>query len=211
MKKKTIVIVDDHEIVRKGLCSVLMEAPDFEVVGEAENGQEGLDLLRTLKPDIALIDIRMKKMNGTNLCRIARQEKLKTALVILTSYANEELIQTCLQLGVQGYLMKDTQGLDLLKHIRTIMDDGSVLDPQATKVAMKWIQDGGKSLSQSTLGPRDIKILGLIAEGLTNREIGRELYLSENTIKTYIIDIYRSLKVKNRIEAVVTAYRQGIL
>lgn len=212
MEKIKILIVDDHEVVRKGICSILEEEPDFEVVGEAENGTKGLEMLRALKPDLALIDIRMKGMNGSALCRIARQEGLQTILVILTSYADEELVQTCLQLGVQGYILKEIQGFDLVKSIRSIMDGGSILDPKATKVAMRWIQDRSENSSNlKSLSPRDIEILELIADGMTNREIGQRLYLSENTIKTYILEIFRHLEVKNRIEAVVTAYRQGIL
>lgn len=212
MSKITILIVDDHEVVRRGIRALLSEEEDFQVIGEAENGEQGLDMLRELKPDLALIDIRMKGMSGSTLCRLARQEGLETMLVILTSYADEELVQTCLQLGVQGYILKDIHGFDLVKSIRSIMEGESILAPQATSVAMRWIQDSTKRAANSkTLSLRDIEILQLMAEGLTNREIGQKLYLSENTIKTYVLDIFRHLEVKNRIEAVVTAYRQGIL
>lgn len=212
MNKIRILIVDDHEVVRKGIRAMLSEEPDFEVIGEADNGVQGLDMLRELQPDLALVDIRMKGMNGPALCRHARQEGLETMLVILTSYADEELIQTCLQLGVQGYILKDIQGFDLVKSIRSVMEGGSILAPQATTVAMKWIRDGSiQAANQKTLSPRDIKILELMAEGMTNREIGQRLYLSENTIKANIIGIFRHFDVKNRIEAVVSAYRQGIL
>lgn len=212
MSKITILIVDDHEVVRRGIRALLSEEEDFQVIGEAENGEQGLDMLRELKPDLALIDIRMKGMSGSTLCRLARQEGLETMLVILTSYADEELVQTCLQLGVQGYILKDIHGFDLVQSIRSIMEGESILAPQATSVAMRWIQDSTKRAANSkTLSLRDIEILQLMAEGLTNREIGQKLYLSENTIKTYVLDIFRHLEVKNRIEAVVTAYRQGIL
>lgn len=212
MSKITILIVDDHEVVRRGIRALLSEEEDFQVIGEAENGEQGLDMLRELKPDLALIDIRMKGMSGSTLCRLARQEGLETMLVILTSYADEELVQTCLQLGVQGYILKDIHGFDLVQSIRSIMEGESILAPQATSVAMRWIQDSTKRTANSkTLSLRDIEILQLMAEGLTNREIGQKLYLSENTIKTYVLDIFRHLEVKNRIEAVVTAYRQGIL
>lgn len=212
MSKITILIVDDHEVVRRGIRALLSEEEDFQVIGEAENGEQGLDMLRELKPDLSLIDIRMKGMSGSTLCRLARQEGIETMLVILTSYADEELVQTCLQLGVQGYILKDIHGFDLVKSIRSIMEGESILAPQATSVAMRWIQDSTKRAANSkTLSIRDIEILQLMAEGLTNREIGQKLYLSENTIKTYVLDIFRHLEVKNRIEAVVTAYRQGIL
>lgn len=208
MKKIRIVLVDDHEVVRKGISSILSEESEFEVVGEASNGQEGLEKIRSLKPDLALIDIRMKEMNGPSLCRAVRQDNLKTILVILTSYADETLVQTCLQLGVQGYILKDIQGFDLVKSIRTIMQGDSFLDPRATKVAVKWIEN---SVHPRTLNPRDLDILQFMADGLTNREIGEKMFLSENTIKTHVLDIFRRLGVKNRIEAVVNAYRQGIL
>ncbi|MEB3101391.1 response regulator [Ferviditalea candida] len=212
MNKVRILLVDDHEIVRKGLSSMLQDEPQFEVVGEASNGQEGLEKIRSLEPDLALIDIRMKEMSGPALCRTVRQENLKTILVILTSYADEALVQTCLQLGVQGYILKDIQGFDLVKSIRTIMQGESILDPKATKVAVKLIEQGiENSIHPRTLNPRDLDILRLMAEGLTNREIGEKMFLSENTIKTHVLDIFRRIGVKNRIEAVVTAYRQGIL
>jgi DNA-binding NarL/FixJ family response regulator len=204
--------VDDHEIVRKGLSALLAGEPDFEVVGQAANGQEGLELLKILKPDLALVDIRMKGMNGPALCRAVRQEGLDTALVILTSYPDDYLIETCLQLGIQGYLLKEIQGFDLIQSIRTIMDGGSVLDPKATRLAMQLLQnDSTTAAPVKSLSPKELDILRLMADGLSNKEIGERLYLSENTIKTYVIEIFRRLGAKNRIDAVVTAYRLGML
>lgn len=205
-----VVLVDDHEVVRRGIRSILAETDEFVVVGEAREGREGLRLIRTLRPDLALVDLRMDGMDGPALCQAVQAEGLPTAVVILTSFLDEALIQTCIRLGVRGYLLKDVEGFDLLNSLRKVRQGGSVLDPKATGLVLHWIQQGREDPAAS-LGPQDLEVLRLVAEGLTNREIGRTLFLSENTVKVRVMDIARRLGAKNRIEAVMIAHRHGLI
>ncbi len=205
-----VVLVDDHEVVRRGIRALLNETPEFLVVGEARDGAEGLELVRSLRPDLALVDIRMGGHDGPALCRAIRDEHLPVAVVILTSFLNEELIQTCIRLGVRGYILKELEGFDLVQSLRKIMHGGSVLGPKATELVMHWLQSGPGG-GTAGLNAHDLDILRLVAEGLTNREIGRQLYLSENTVKARVNDIARRLNAKNRVEAVMIAHRHGLL
>jgi two-component system response regulator DevR len=205
-----VVLVDDHEVVRRGIRSILAETDEFVVVGEAREGREGLRLIRSLRPDLALVDLRMDGGDGPALCQAVQAENLPTAVVILTSFLDEALIQTCIRLGVRGYLLKDVEGFDLLNSLRKVRQGGSVLDPKATGLVLQWIQQGREDAG-TTLTPQDLEVLRLVADGLTNREIGRALYLSENTVKVRVMDIARRLGAKNRIEAVMIAHRHGLL
>ncbi|MCL6562924.1 MAG: response regulator transcription factor [Firmicutes bacterium] len=206
-----VVLVDDHEVVRRGIRAILSDTDEFEVVGEARNGEEGLALIRALLPDLALVDIRMGGHDGPALCQAVREEKLPCAVVILTSYLNEDLIRTCVRLGVRGYILKDVEGFDLLNSLRKIIHGGAVLDPKAAELVLQWMQHVPPEPAAPTLSRQDIEMLRLVAEGLTNREIGRTLYLSENTVKVRVNDIVHRLGAKNRIEAVMIAHRQGLI
>jgi two-component system response regulator DevR len=208
-----VVLVDDHEVVRRGIRALLAESQEFTVVGEARNGDEGYALIRDLRPDLALVDIRMGGRDGPGLCRRIQEEGLPTAVVILTSYLDEELVQTCIRLGARGYILKDVEGFDLLRSLRQIMQGGSVLDPKATEVVLHWVKQSrmGKETVAASLTSQDLEILRLVAEGLTNREIGHRLYLSESTVKAKVNDIVHRLGAKNRIEAVMIAHRSGLL
>jgi len=206
-----VILVDDHEVVRRGIRAILSETDEFEVVGEARNGDEGLALIRTRLPDLALVDIRMGGHDGPALCQAVKEEKLPTAIVILTSYLHEDLIRTCVRLGVRGYILKDVEGFDLLHSLRKIIHGGAVLDPKAAELVLQWMQHVPSDPATPTLSRQDIEMLRLVAEGLTNREIGRKLYLSENTVKVRVNDIVHRLNAKNRIEAVMMAHRQGLL
>ncbi len=205
-----VVLVDDHEVVRRGIRSILEETDEFRVVGEARDGVEGLQVIRDLDPDLALVDLRMGGRDGATLCQAVRDEGLRTALVILTSYLDEALIETCIRLGVRGYILKEVEGFDLLQSLRKIVDGGSVLDARATDVVMHWIQTGSTEPALP-LNAHDLDMLRLVAEGLTNREIGRRLFLSENTVKARVNDIAHRLRAKNRVEAVMIAHRHGLL
>ncbi|MBX5466313.1 MAG: response regulator transcription factor [Firmicutes bacterium] len=204
-----VVLVDDHEVVRRGIRAILSESDEFTVVGEARDGEEGLQLIRHARPDLALVDIRMGGRDGPALCQAVQAERLPTAVVILTSFLDQDLVRTCLRYGVRGYLVKDVEGFDLVQSLRKIVHGGAVLDPKAAEVVLQWIQCDPAYATGPRLTPQDIEILRLVAEGLTNREIGRQLYLSENTVKARVNDIIRRLNAKNRIEAVMIAHRQG--
>lgn len=207
-----MVIVDDHELVRMGLRSMLLDR-GIDVVAEAETGFEGLKQIREHQPHLALVDIRMPDMNGIELCQMVRSESLSTRIAILTSFIDKDVLHACLQTGIQGYLLKDAHSGDLLHSIEQILAGKSVLDPTMTTYAMKWLEEGGTAVARSrdAMDLRDVEIFRLMAKGFTNSEIGQRLFLSENTVKVLINDLYRHLNVKTRVEAVMEAHRRGIL
>lgn len=210
--RSRVAIVDDHEIVRRGLRSILDQSGEFEVVGEASNGEDGLRLIRAQCPDLALVDIRMVGVTGLDLCQSVQEESLGTAVVILTSYAEEELLQACVQAGARGYLLKDVQGPDLVQALLQIQRGGAALHPAAARLVFQMMRSDPAGFTPfSGLTKQEREILQWIAHGFTNREIGQQMHLSENTIKTHVLDILRHLGVKNRIEAAVAAYRYGLI
>lgn len=212
LERHRVVIVDDHELVRMGLRSMLLDR-GIDVVAEAETGFEGLKQIRQHQPHLALVDIRMPDMNGIELCQMVRSESLSTRIAILTSFIDKDVLHACLQTGIQGYLLKDAHSGDLLHSIEQILAGKSVLDPTMTTYAMKWLEERGTAVARSrdAMDLRDVEIFRLMAKGFTNSEIGQRLFLSENTVKVLINDLYRHLNVKTRVEAVMEAHRRGIL
>ncbi|MCL6625874.1 response regulator [Alicyclobacillus shizuokensis] len=208
---ESIVIVDDHELVRIGLQTLLSEH-GLNLVGQASTGAEGLDLIQSLQPDLALIDVRLPDMSGIELCKSVRETNTSTRLAILTSSMDKNVVHACLQTGVQGYLLKDMPGEELFKSIQNILNGKSVLDPTVTEYVLHWIESPRQGESgKDALDLRDVEILRLMAQGRTNQEIGKHLHLSENTVKSIINEIYRRLGVKSRVEAVMEAHQRRLL
>jgi DNA-binding NarL/FixJ family response regulator len=206
-----IVVVDDHELVRIAMHTLLSER-GLNVIGEASTGAEGLSLIQSLEPDLALIDVRLPDMSGIQLCKLVREAKPSIRLAILTSSMDKNVVYACLQTGVQGYLLKDMPGEELFRSICHILEGKSVLDPTVTEYALNWIEPRKESEHhKEVLDLRDLEILRLMAQGRTNQEIGKHMYLSENTVKSIINEIYRRLGVKSRVEAVMEAHQRGLL
>lgn len=208
MKRIRVLVVDDHQIVRQGLRSILSQAPDIEVIGEVASGEEALASIQQQPPDIALVDIRLEGMSGTELCRRIRELSPGTSVVILTSFLNEALVRECVQSGARGYLLKDVRDLDLIQSIRMVAQGEAVLSPKATALVMDWMQ---KPDEAGHLSVDDVKLLRLIARGLSNRELAAELYLSESAVKERVLELFRKMKVKGRVEAVMEGVRRGLL
>lgn len=204
-----VVLIDDHELTRRGISEVLAEDPDFIVVGEAKDGNDGWQLIQSLKPDVALIDVRMRGIQGPALCQLVASQGLPTVCIILTSYTDQEPLNAALSNGARGYIVKDVSAAELIENIRRIMAGGAVLDPRATAQVVQWIKDGRPT--RISLSPLDMQILSLVAQGWTNREIGETLHFSENTVKAHINQIMEQLQAKNRVEAAVIAYRHGLI
>lgn len=209
-----VVVVDDHDLVRIGLQTSLTEF-GIDVVGSAATGQGGLDVIRRELPDLALVDIRMPDISGIELCQVVRAEGLPVRLAVLTSYVDQDILHTCLQAGVDGYLLKDASSDELLKSIELILHGKSVLDPTVTSYAMHWLKEPlahrRHKHDKDALDLRDVEVLRLMAQGCTNSEVGQRLFLSENTVKALVNDLYRHLSVHGRVEAVMEAHRRGIL
>lgn len=208
MSRIRVMIVDDHLIVRQGLKSILERESDIEVVATFESAEEALTALPGLHPDVALVDVRMEGISGVDLCRRMRVSAEKTAVVILTSFLNEELVRECIQAGARGYLLKDVGELDLVRGVRAAVAGGMVVAPRAAAMMADWIR---QQPDPSTLDQDELDLLRMIARGMTNREIAAQLYISENTMKDRVLELFRKLKVKGRVEAVMEGVRRGLL
>ncbi|MCY0879271.1 MAG: response regulator transcription factor [Firmicutes bacterium] len=204
-----VVLVDDHELTRRGIAQVLAEDPEFLIVGEADNGFHGWELICTLKPDVALLDVRMPGLPGPAICQRVKAQGLATVCIILTSYTDEALLQSALTNGARGYIIKDVSGSELKHSIRQIAAGGAVLDPRATAQVVRWLETG--EVHALRLSSQDVEILALVAQGWTNREIADRLHFSENTVKAHVNQIMAQLGAKNRVEAAVIAYRHGLI
>jgi two-component system response regulator DevR len=208
MRRIRVLIVDDHQIVRQGLRSILEREPDLEVVGEAPSAEAALEVVGRTPPDVALVDIRLEGMGGIELCRRLREVAPNVAVVMLTSFLNETLVRECVQAGARGYLLKDVNDLGLVQSIRSVVQGEAVLAPQAASLLVDWMQQRERG---TELSAEDLHLLRLIARGLTNRELAAELFVSEGTVKDRVLELFRKMKVKGRVEAVMEGVRRGLL
>ncbi len=206
-----IVVIDDHEIVRRGISAILQGDPGFQIVGEAADGKDALRVVRETQPDVALVDVRLPEISGIELCYHIQSEAPQVQVMILTSYLDSNVVRECFRAGAKGYVLKDVASTDLRRSIREMIRGESPVDPRAARMMIHWLQDGPETDTPDRFTLREIEILRLIAKGLINREIAECLCLSENTVKTYIQGIYQKLDVHNRIEAVMRATRWGLL
>lgn len=213
----TLLIIDDHEMVREGLKAMLAAEPDFRIVGDAANAAQALDLIEHQQPDIALLDIRLPGVNGIELCRMITERYPATAAIILTTFTDENLVNQCIQAGARGFIVKDIERFDLKRSIRAVARGEAAID---TKVAasvlaqirhMQPLDTEKTNVSLDALSTQQLVMLRLIAQGLSSREIAAQLYLSENTVKGYVQEIIHKLNVKNRTEAVMFAVKHGWL
>ncbi len=207
MKPIRVVLVDDHRIVRQGLRSILDPDPRFEVVGEAANGDEALCVVAEQQPDIVLLDLQLPSMGGVELCHRIVQASPEIAVLILTAFIDRNLVNVVLKAGARGYLLKDAENLRLQERLLSVVEGHTALDPRAADVLADYV----RQRPLQALNLREMEILRLIAQGLTNREIGEQLYLSENTIKGYVKTILSKMGARNRIEAVFLARERSLI
>ncbi len=209
-----LVIIDDHEMVREGLKAILVTEPDFSIVGDAANAEEALELIEHLRPDVVLLDVRLPGVSGIEVCRIVTEQYPETAVIILTTFTDEQVIAQCIQAGAKGFILKDVERFDLKRAIRAVARGEAAIDTKtaATVLAqLRRVPLTKKELLTESLSSQQIVILRLVAQGLSSREIATQLYLSENTVKGYVQEILHRLGVKNRTEAVMVAVKQGWL
>ena len=205
-----VLIVDDHEMVREGLMSMLRSEPDFEVVGQTGRGAEVAELVESTKPDVVLLDTRLPDISGVEVCRRLTRKHPGVAVVILTTYTDVELVEECLQAGARGYVVKDVERFSLKESIRAVSRGHAVLAPQVAGPIierMRRRQSGEKR--PAGLNTSQVAILRLISLGHSNREIAADVHLSENTVKTHVQEIFRKLGVRNRVEAAILAGKSG--
>ena len=207
--KIKLLVVDDHSIVREGLCSILRAEPDFQVVGEAGDGAEALRLVARTRPDVVLLDLKMPGAPGTEVCRSIMERYPETAVIILTAFLDSDMIYRCIQAGAKGYVVKDVERADLKRKIRAAARGEGVLDEKAASPVLERLRKG--TAAPVRLTEREVTILKSIAEGLTNREIGQQLYLSEATVKDKLRKIMDKFGVEHRISAVIAASKEGLI
>ncbi len=198
-----VLLVDDHDVVREGLRALLSRAPDTEVVGEAATAAQALTEAKRLQPDVVVLDVRLPDGSGVEVCRDIRAERPETRVLMLTSYADDEALFSSIMAGAAGYLLKETRAAALLDAIRTAANGGSLLDPSMTQRVFERLRSGtGPGGDQGAqLSEQEQRILALIAEGRTNREIAAEVYLSDKTVKHYVSNILAKLQLSRRSEA----------
>lgn len=197
-----VFLVDDHELVRRGLADLIGIEDDLEVVGEAGTVADALKRIPATKPDVAVLDVRLPDGTGVDICRDMRSEFPELKALMLTSYADDEALFEAIMAGASGYVLKDIRGNDLLDAIRSIAAGKSLLDPVATARVMERLRQANQQTDElADLSEQERRILELIGEGLTNRQIGEELHLAEKTIKNYVSLLLAKLGMERRTQA----------
>jgi DNA-binding NarL/FixJ family response regulator len=204
----SVFLLDDHEIVRRGLGQLLESEPDITVVGAAGNAAEALARIPALRPDVAILDVRLPDGDGVTVCREIRSSiEPPPACLMLTSHSDDEALFGAIMAGAAGYLLKQVGGTDLVEAIRTVAAGGSLLDAKVTTAVLDRLRRGDEidDPRYASLSPQEQRILNLIAEGLTNRQIGARLHLAEKTVKNYVSTLLHKLGFERRTEAAVYA------
>jgi two-component system, NarL family, response regulator LiaR len=203
-----VLLVDDHAVVRQGLRIFLDTEGDFEVVGEAPNGEEAVRLARALRPDIVLMDLLMPGMGGIEATRVIRSEVEDVEVVALTSVLDDESVVAAVRAGAIGYLLKTAEADDLRRSLRAAAAGQVQLDPAA---AARLVSEVRTPAAVETLTDRESEVMRLLATGLANKEIGRDLRISEDTVKTHVSRILAKLGARSRTQAVLQAMRMGLV
>jgi DNA-binding NarL/FixJ family response regulator len=201
-----VFLVDDHEVVRRGVADLLDEQDDLEVVGQASTVAEALARVPAMRPDVAVLDMRLPDGNGVELCRELRSIMPELNCLMLTSYTDEEAMMDAILAGAGGYVIKDIRGLDLVSAVRTVASGRSLLDNRAAAALMGRIRAGeAKPGPLSDLTEQERVVLDLIGEGLTNRQIGERMFLAEKTVKNYVSNVLAKLGMARRTQIAVLA------
>ena len=204
----SVFLLDDHEIVRRGVRDLLEAEPDITVVGEAGTAASALARIPALKPDVAVLDIRLPDGDGVTVCREIRSRMPQLACLMLTSFTDDEALFDAIMAGAAGYVLKQIRGSDLVGAVRTIASGQSLLDPAATSRVMRRMRDqAARTDPLAELTNQERRILQLIGEGLTNRQIGDRMFLAEKTVKNYISALFAKLGMQRRAQAAAYAAR----
>lgn len=199
-------ILDDHEMVREGIRSLLESDDDLEVVGEAATVAEAFVRIPLAKPDVAILDVRLEDGDGIEVCRDVRSAHPNIICLMLTSFADDEALYASVMAGAAGYVLKQIRGRDLIDDVKKVAGGASLMDPRAIARVVERIANPPKSANAlSSLSPQERRLLDLIAEGLTNRQIAETMFLSEKTVKNYMTGLLSKLNMNNRTEAAVFA------
>jgi len=209
-----VLVVDDQPLVRSGFRMVIEERADLELVGEAADGVQALELARELEPDVILMDVRMPNLDGVEATRRLVEAGTKARILVLTTFDLDEYVYAAIRAGASGFLLKDVEPADLVDAIRVVAAGNSLFGPAATeRLVARFAQQPapGAARSLDELTDREKEILTLLATGLSNAELAERLFLSETTVKTHVSSILRKLRVRDRVQAVIAAYDAGLV
>jgi two-component system response regulator DevR len=208
----TLLVVDDHEVVRQGLVALLVRRPNLHVVAEAGTVAEAIEAARRFQPDLVIMDVRLPDGSGIEACREIREERPETRVVMLTSYPDEDAVLSAIVAGASGYLLKQVRARDLVDALERVARGESLLDPAVTGRVLdrvRRIATGDQPDELSQLTPQERKILALVAEGKTNKEIAAEVFLSDKTVKNYVSSILAKLNLERRAQAAAFVAKIG--
>ncbi len=208
-----LVVVDDHEIVRQGLVALLERRPEFSVVAQAGTVAEAIAAAQRFRPDVVVMDVRLPDGTGIEACREIRAEMPETRVVMLTSYPDEEAVLSAIIAGASGYLLKQVRGRDLIAALEAVGRGGSLLDPAVTERVLERVRraaSGGERDELAELTTQERKILLLVAEGKTNKEIAVDVFLSDKTVKNYVSSILSKLDLQRRAQAAAFVAKHGL-
>lgn len=201
-----VYLLDDHEVVRRGLCELLQREGDIEVVGESGLATEARGRIPALRPDVAILDARLPDGSGIEVCREVRALEPSVRVLILTSYEDDEALFAAIMGGASGYVLKQVRGTDLVDAVRRVAEGRSLLDPAVTSRVLERIRRGPEDpVELRALTEQERRIFALIAEGLTNRQIAERMYLAEKTVKNYVSSLLSKLDLERRTQAAVLA------
>ena len=213
MAKQRIILVDDHEVVRLGLKSLLERHPQFEVVGEAGSAREAVEQVAALEPDVVVMDIRLPGTSGIEVCEEIVDQYPNTKVIMLTSYAEDEMLFSAIRAGASGYVLKQIASEELVKAIEAVGRGEALLDPAVTQRVFQEVRRAVKEEEASAfahLSQQEKHVLLLVSEGKTNREIAKNLFLGEGTVRNYVSSILSKLGVNNRAEAAAYAVEHNL-
>jgi DNA-binding NarL/FixJ family response regulator len=208
-----VLLADDQGLVRTGFRMILGAEDDLEVVGEAADGLEAVDLVTRLQPDVVLMDIRMPGLDGIEATRRALAVRPELRVVVLTTFDLDEYVYAALRAGASGFLLKDAKESQLLAAIRVVADGGSLFAPEVTqRLIIRFAESEARTSTElSSLTAREREVLGLVARGLSNADIAETLFISEHTTKTHVASLLQKLGLRSRVQAVVLAYESGLV
>ncbi|MGK4582057.1 response regulator [Kitasatospora sp. HPMI-4] len=205
-----VFLLDDHEVVRRGVHDLLSMEDDITVVGEAGTAAEALTRIPAVNPDVAILDVRLPDGNGVAVCREIRSHRPEIRCLMLTSFSDDEALFDAIMAGASGYVLKAIRGTDLISAVRDVAAGKSLLDPIATSRVLERLRDGGEKEDErlAQLTKQERRILDLIGEGMTNRQIGNELHLAEKTVKNYVSSLLAKMGMERRTQAAAYVARR---
>ncbi len=211
MEKIRVLVVDDHEMVRRGICSYLETEDDLEIVGQANSGRKAVEMSAELEPDVILMDLIMEDGTGIEASEQIKASQPDVQIIILTSFIDEKLVFPALEAGALSYLLKTSRAEEIVDAIRLAVKREAVIEPKVATKMLSRIRDGSEQLPHNTLTAREMEVLKLIADGKTNQEIANDLFIGIKTVKTHVSNVLGKLGVEDRTQAAIYAHRNKLL